>query len=81
MFKNLLIVIFLVVFVISVYVYMTNQLPPGIEPKGNETTINIIALITAITGLLGSVVTLVTKIVELKGEQKKQLEVKHENPK
>jgi uncharacterized membrane protein len=79
--KVLLIVVFLVVFVISVYLYMSNQLPPGVEPKGNETTIAVTSLITAIISLLGGVVTLITKIVELKGEQKKQQRVKNENSK
>lgn len=64
--KNILIALFTVICIISVYFYFSNQLPPGIEPKGNEALIATIALTTAIVSFLADIVALITKILEMK---------------
>ena len=67
--KNLIILVFFIISIGSFYFYRVNQLPPGIEPKGNENYIALISLITAIVTFLATLLTLVLKIIELKSQK------------
>jgi len=64
--KTILFIVSFIVFLISLYIYLSTKLPQGIEPKGMESAIIIIALCTAIISLTSSVITLILKILEIK---------------
>lgn len=68
--KTILIIILLIISAVSFYFYFSNKLPPGIEAKGNETTIAIISLLTAIVSLCGTMLTFILKIMEVKSERR-----------
>jgi len=70
--KTILIIILLVITVVACYVYFSNKLPPGVEPKGSEVTVAWISLLTGIVSLLGTVLTLVLKIIEIKANKQKR---------
>ena len=71
--KTVLFLLFVVVTVIGFYVYFTNKLPLGIEIKGHEGTVEIISLSSAIIGLAGAIISLITQIVEIR--RKKSTEI------
>ena len=71
MLKYTLIVILSIICIVAVYVYISNQLPPDVEPKGNETTVAWISLGTAVLSFFGTVLTFILKIIELKTKKKK----------
>ena len=64
--KVILIIALLLIAIIAFYVYLSNQPPPGIETKGNEATIALISLIAGIISLLGSIMTFILKIIEIR---------------
>lgn len=67
--KSILIIVLLIITVIAFYFYHANKLPPGVESKGNETTIALISLCTAIISLLGTVLTFILKIIEIQNNK------------
>lgn len=69
--KIIAIIVLLIIAIIAFYFYLSNQLPPGVEAKGNETMVAVISLCTAIVSLLGSVITFIFKILEIKAKKQK----------
>ena len=69
--KSIITIIFFLIFLISLYLFLSNRLPPGVEPKGNETTVVLIALWTAIISLLGTILAFILRIIEIISNKKK----------
>jgi hypothetical protein len=59
-------ILFMIISIISLLIYLSNRPSPGMEIKGNEGSITIISLITAIVSLCSTIVTLIKQIIELK---------------
>ena len=70
--KSILIVLLSLITIIAFYFYLSNKLPPGVEPKGNETTVALISLWTAIISLFGTVLTFILKIIEIRANKERQ---------
>ena len=69
--KSILIVVLSLITIAGFYFYLSNKLPPGVEPKGNETIVALISLFTAIISLLGTVLTFILKIIEIKANKER----------
>jgi len=65
-------IVLLVIALVAFYVYFTNRLPEGVEEKGNESTIALISLFTAILSLLGSIITFIATFREFKIVKKRK---------
>lgn len=64
--KSILIIVLLIITIVAFYIYFSTRLPAGVESKGSDTTVALISLITAIISLLGTVLTVILKIIELR---------------
>jgi len=69
MLKSIIIIVLFLISVFAFYIYSLFHLPPGIEYKGNESTIAIISLITAIVSLVGSILAFMLKLIELRSNK------------
>ncbi len=68
--KTKLVIVLAIIGLVALYFYATSRPPPGVEPKGAEEWLPWVSLATGIVSLLGGLVTLVLKILELKGTAK-----------
>jgi CBS domain containing-hemolysin-like protein len=69
--KTILIVVMLLVSIGAYYYYLSNQLPEGVEAKGEDLAKSYVSLATSIVSLLTAVVTLILKLSEMKGKKRK----------
>ncbi len=68
--KTRLAIFLAIIGLVALYFYATSHPPPDVEAKGAEEWVPWVSLTTGIVSLLGSLVTLVLKILELKGTTK-----------